>query len=93
MFLIDVKGLSAKNYWQISRKPPHLNLFYVLSLVPRGSLNEFFVLTQDEVNGLITTNFSQCRPEQQERGEKALRLGLTWGQAKVFADRWEILPR
>jgi hypothetical protein len=50
MFLLDVKGLAQKNYWQINRQPPCADLFYVLAVVPQGAPNEFFVLTQDEVN-------------------------------------------
>ena len=92
MFLVDVKGLSGKNYWQISRKEPRSDLFYVLALVPRGSPNEFFVMTQEAVNAGIAAEFSRLRPEKQALGEKANRLGLRWGDAKPFADKWKILP-
>jgi hypothetical protein len=91
-FLIDVKGLSSQNYWQITRKEVRPNLFYILALVPRTAPNKFFILTQEEVNAGITAEFSRLKREKQERGEKANRLGLRWGDAKPFADRWGILP-
>jgi hypothetical protein len=84
-FLIDVKGLSKRNYWQIARKETRDNFFYILALVPKDAPNEFFVLTQAEVNDGIRVNFLECPPEQRARGEKALRLGLTWAQAKELA--------
>ncbi len=91
-FLVDVKGLAGKNYWQIALKEPRNDLFYVLALVPRGSANEFFVMTQDAVNSGIKAEFARLTPERQARGERANRLGLRWGDAKPFADRWDILP-
>jgi len=92
MFLIDVKGLAGRNYWQIVRKEPRSDLFYVLALVPRDSPNEFFIMTQEAVNAGVAAEFSRLRPEKQVLGEKANRLGLRWGDAGPFANRWDILP-
>jgi hypothetical protein len=33
MFLIDVKGLAGKNYWQITHKEKRDDLFYILTYV------------------------------------------------------------
>lgn len=92
-FLIDVKGMAGKNYWQIARKERRSDLYYVLALVPRGAQNEFFIMTQDVVNAGIEAEFARLKPEKQALGERANRLGLRWGDAKPFADRWEILPQ
>jgi hypothetical protein len=93
MFLIDVKGLAAKNYWRIMRKEARHDLFYVLALVPRGASNEFFIMTQEAVNGGIADEFSRLRPEQKALGEKAYTLlGLRWRDAEPFINRWDILP-
>jgi hypothetical protein len=92
-FILDVKGLAAKNYWQITRKKLRPNLFYVLALVPTGSANQFFVLTQHAVNELITEEFRRLSPEKQAKGEKANRLGLRWKDAESYADRWDVLPK
>jgi hypothetical protein len=92
MFLLDVKGLAQKNYWQIKRHPPRADLFYVLAVVPQGAPNEFFVLTQDEVNAGISAEFERLKPERRTLGQIANRLGLRWKDAVLFRDRWEILP-
>src|ERR1700730_1882162 len=52
-FLIDVKGLAAPNYWQVSRQVPRDDLFYVFAVVPRDAPNRFFIMRQDEVNAGI----------------------------------------
>jgi hypothetical protein len=92
MFLIDVKGLAGKNYWQITRKEQPDDLFYVLALVPEGASNELFIMTQDVVNAGISAEFDRLKPEKQALGEKANRLGLRWGDAKPHIDQWNILP-
>jgi hypothetical protein len=92
MFLVDVKGLASRNYWQISRKERRDDLYYILALVPKDASNEFFIMTQDAVNTGISAEFARLKPEKQVLGEKANRLGLRWGDAKPFADRWCVLP-
>ena len=78
--------------WSMEGKEARSDLFYILALVPRGSANEFFIMTQEAVNDFIAAEFSRLRPERQAFGEKANRLGLRWSDAKPFADRWDILP-
>jgi hypothetical protein len=93
LFLVDVKGLAAKNYWRIMRKPARHDLFYVLTLVPRGAPNQFFVMTQEAVNAGIEEEFLRLRPEQKALGEKAYKLlGIRWRDAETFVNRWDILP-
>jgi hypothetical protein len=92
MFLIDVKGLAQKNYWQIKRQEYRKDLFYVLALVPKDASNEFFVLTQDEVNAGISAEFQRLKPERQALGETANRSELRWDDAVAFRDRWKIFP-
>ncbi|MCA1969231.1 MAG: hypothetical protein LDL42_08875, partial [Rhizobium sp.] len=42
-FLVDVKGMKTKNFWQIKQKKQTDNLFYVLAYVPTGLPNRFFI--------------------------------------------------
>lgn len=91
-FLIDVKGLAAPNYWQVSRQETRDDLFYVFALVPRDAPNRFFIARQHEVNAYIDAEFARLRPEKQALGVKANRLGLRWGDTKPFADQWCTLP-
>lgn len=92
-FLIDVKGLAAMNYWQISRKPPRDNLFYVLAFVPKGEPNQFFILTQQQVGTYISEEFARTNPELQKQGESAVRLGVRWIDSLKHADCWCVLPK
>ena len=48
MFLIDVKGLYRQNPWVVKRKVIRENLFYVLTFVPDGLNNRFFILSQEQ---------------------------------------------
>ena len=91
-FLIDVKGLAKPNYWQVSKKPPRDDLYYVFALVPHGSPNQFFIVNQGDVNACIEAQFALLKPDKQALGLKANRLGLRWGDTKPFLDRWNILP-
>lgn len=92
MFLIDIKGLSYKNYWQIKRQQTQTDLYYILALVQKDMDNKFFVLTQEEVNKNITAEFERLPPEKKLLGEAVNRLGMRWGDAVKFENRWEILP-
>lgn len=91
-FLIDVKGLARPNYWQVSRKEKRDDLFYVFAFVPKGEPNKFFVLPQKKVNACIDAEFARLKPEKRALGERANRLGLRWGDTKLFADKWDVLP-
>jgi hypothetical protein len=93
MFLIDVKGLYKKNYWQIKGQSPRENLFYVLAYVPEGKPNQFFVMTQQQVNDSIASELSRARPERRALGAVKLRLGARWKHALEFENHWDILPK
>ena len=86
-FLVDVKGLYAKNPWVISRKPKRDQLFYVLSFVPDDAPNEFFILTQEEVLNYISAELVRLgRPQDYPM------TGILWKQALAHLNRWEVLP-
>lgn len=87
-FLVDVKGLYAKNPWVISRKPKRDQLLYVLAFVPNDAPNEFFILTQEEVNMCINAEL-----ERLGRPQGYPMTGITWKQAAAHRNRWELLPR
>jgi hypothetical protein len=91
--LIDVKGLGTKNYWQIKKKETTHNLFYILALVPEGMPNQFFIMSQAQVNQFIDEEFERCRPEQKVLGLGKLRLGVRWRDADQpqFRDAWNTL--
>jgi hypothetical protein len=52
-FLIDVKGLYLRNYWQVRSREPCEGLIYVFAFVPDEKPNRFFTMTQKQVNQAI----------------------------------------
>jgi hypothetical protein len=89
-FWVDVKGLSSKSNWLVSKKAEHLNLFYILVFVsPLSTTNRpqdrFFILTQAEADEL--TAWYQPPPSAKWRTP-----GFNWTRAHQFEDKWEKLP-
>jgi hypothetical protein len=88
MFLIDVKGLYRRNPWLVKRKVQRANLFYVLAYVPTGEPNQFFVMTQAQAHQLIEDELSRLgRPDSYPV------TGISWNQALVHRDAWNVLPQ
>lgn len=87
MFLVDVKGLYKRNPWLVRAKAPRANLFYVLAYVPTGEPNQFFVLTQGEVEDLITAEL-----ERLGRPRDYSFTGFLWRLALPHQDAWGKLP-
>jgi hypothetical protein len=76
-----VKGLAFRNSWWGKEKPARERLFYVCVLVARSrNLDEFFVMTQTNRNGLVR--------DYQDRhlGRKKV-AGFVWKDAERFNDR------
>lgn len=88
MFLVDVKGLHRKNPWLIKRKAPCKRLFYVLTFVPLGKPNQYFVIPQAEANKLIDLELARLgRPESYPV------TGISWVAASEYRDKWNRLPK
>jgi hypothetical protein len=72
-------------------------LFYILAYVPDDEPNQFFILTQDEVNKEVPLQVSRVKAERLKKGlsiEKSDRFqGLLWSVAEKSKDRWDKLPR
>ena len=96
-FAIDVKGQYKKNFWVISPKGQHSGLYYVLAFVPDDQPNQFFVLTQAEVNCKISRIQKRSKTARIAKGlsidKVGLFPGLTWGIAERFKDQWNKLPK
>ncbi len=97
-FLIDVKGQYRKAFWIISTKECS-GLFYVLAYVPdrEPEPNQFFVLTQEEVNAEIRRHIERVKSERIGRGQSIERTGnvtgLLWSFAEQYRERWDKLPK
>lgn len=93
-FHIDVKGLYRKNYWVVKPKVTKPNLFYVFAFVPDGAANQFFVLTQNEVNReiILQDEMAWKRAEAKGKSGGAAFPCIAWRDAESYRDRWAILP-
>src|SRR6266852_9833973 len=92
-FLVDVKGLSTKNPWLVRPKPSCVELYYVfVSLAPLAETSgvrkpdEFFVLTQTEVNDLIHA-YQKAYPN-----DKGKAPGFKFAALQDSKDAWNKLP-
>lgn len=103
-FSIDVKGQHKPQLWPIKPKPTRDNPFYVLVSVPHEEVNQFFILTQGQVNEAIQTNPNQSNLEHaiERRNAKGLASrkpedfhfpGVEQNSSKLYKDRWDALPR
>ncbi len=91
-----MKGLYKRNWWLITEKEPLQNLFYVLAFVPVNASNQFFILTQKQVNEAIPRIVEQARQERLRKGRSIEKVeemrGLPWAFVEQFTD-WDILPK
>ena len=87
MFLIDVKGLYRMNSWQVKRKAPRDNLFYVLAYVPADETNRFFVMTQSEADQSVRDELTRL-----ERPDNYSFQGFNWKIALAHENAWQGLP-
>ena len=95
-FAVDVKGLYKKNWWLIKEKKYLKDLFYVLAFVPDDAPNEFFVLSQMQVNKAIQRVMEEGREKRLRKGKSIEKLGSMPGLPWKFVQRfrgWDILPK
>ena len=94
-FLVDVKGQYKPNFWPVTNKKKTDKLFYVLAFVPDDAQNQFFVLTQDQVNEGIRIDLEHARMLRKAKGlggEPGDFPGIQRSYAKQFEDAWKALP-
>ncbi len=95
-FLADVKGQYKPNFWPVRPKTTRDKLFYVLAFVPEDAPNEFFILTQDQVNEGIRVDFEHARALRKAKGlsgDPSGPLGIQRKFAQGFKDAWKALPK
>lgn len=100
-FLVDVKGLYRRNFWQVSeKKKTHDKLFYVFALVPDPDESEednrFFILTESQVHEGIRHDDAHARAIRKRKGKSgspAGRTGVLWKFAERHENAWHFLPK
>ena len=96
-FLVDVKGQYSPNFWPIKRTPKRDDLFYVLAYVPDNAANEFFVITQAQVEKAIEENTDDWLARREAKGiTEPADLDSFTGVEDATArkhESWDVLPR
>ena len=90
-FMVDVKGLSSKNFWLVREREPQDDLYYVLVYLPSDlKLPEFFILKSGELMDAI----KKLKKQTHAAGKKWVDsgAGIDWGTALSYGNRWNILP-
>ena len=95
-FLVDVKGQYRPNFWPVSQKKKRDRLFYVLAFVPDDGKNQFFILTQDQVNEGIQDDLRHAKARRKAkglRGDPGDFPGLQRSFVEPHRDAWNALPK
>jgi hypothetical protein len=97
-FLVDVKGQYSRNFWPVKRAPKRDDLFYVLAYVPDSAANQFFVMTQEQVEKAIEANTSAWLARKAAKGitEPANIDSFTGVEdvaARQHENAWDVLPK
>jgi hypothetical protein len=94
-FLVDVKGQYLKGFW-IARSKPIENLFFIFAFVPDEEINQFFVLSNDDLNNEYQKYIAATRSKRIAKSLSVEKVGimpgLPWNVADKFKDKWKILP-
>ena len=97
-FAVDVKGQYKSNYWpvQIQKQLARDKLFYVFAFVPDDAPNEFYILTQKQVNRGIETHRQHIEALKKSKGltldAKHYFPGIPPNFLQRHKDAWEVLP-
>jgi hypothetical protein len=94
-FSIDVKGLYKHNFWAVRQKVVSQKLFYVLAFVPQDRPNEFFIMTQIQVNEAIIANWEIYCTKHGFPGRDIKENpfpGVEWKRAERYRNKWDALP-
>ena len=98
-FVVDVKGLyRGPNFWRVREKESTDQLFYVFALVPSDTdkPNRFFILTQNQANEGIQTDWTAAVARRKAKGRSGLPAdvtGVTWKFAESYEGKWKTLPQ
>ncbi len=90
-YRVDVKGLSAPNFWLIRHRAPEDDLYFILVHVKKNfGAPEYYILSStkmfDEIEQFIALVKSKGHTPS------TMDEGISFGQAEKYKDRWENLP-
>jgi hypothetical protein len=90
-FMIDVKGLSSKNFWLIKESEVRDDLYYVLVYIPaQDQQPEYYIFSSSELMNAIKS----LKERTLSAGKKWVESGsgINWGTALTNKSCWNILP-
>ena len=86
-FRVDVKGQRGRGFWQVrEREKIHDDLFYILAFVPPNKPNRYFILSHEDVHGLIQ-DYKTSGVKYDPRFP-----GFNWAACHGFENQWNRLP-
>jgi hypothetical protein len=92
-FVIDVKGLYKPNPFPVQPKYLRDDLFYIFVYVPENKSNEFFIMTQNQVNDATAVATSEWRIKNGlSVATKDPFPVVRWKAVQSFKDKWKELP-
>jgi hypothetical protein len=78
-FLVQVKGVSTDNSWNVTQKASNPSLFYILVRVGAAvGADRYFILSQAEIDALIKPGKAP---------------GFSWKACHPYENKWETLPQ
>jgi hypothetical protein len=90
-FMVDVKGLSSKNFWLAQEREPQDDLYFILVYLPSEfQPPSFYVLSSAELVKAIKALKAQTLAAGKKWVESG--AGINWGTALEYQNRWELLP-
>ncbi len=90
-FMVDVKGLSSKNFWLVREREPQDDLFYILVYLPPDlQPPQTFILASRELMNAITRLKEQTLQAGKKWADSG--AGINWGTALNFENQWKSLP-
>jgi hypothetical protein len=90
-FMVDVKGLSSKNFWLVQEHEPQDDLFYILVHLPSDSQPpNFYILTSRD----MMKEINALKKQTVDAGKTwtGSGAGINWGTALDYKDRWDSFP-
>ena len=94
-FRVDVKGHGGKNFWEIRKREPKKDLFYILVDIFEES-PKYYILSSKEMMDEWYNYYQDIKKLRKKKGTMIPKSDYRWGirhtQAMKYKDKWEALP-
>ena len=94
-FRVDVKGHGGKNFWEIRKREPKNDLFYILVDIFTEKPN-YYIMSSKEMMNEWDIYYQDIKKLRKKKGTKIPKDDYRWGirhtQAVKYEHKWEKLP-